>query len=80
MDILSYSVRGNVAVLTLQHPPVNGLSYDLRCELLEAFERSMNDPQVRALVLTGGESVFSGGADLREFGTPRSYQEPNLPS
>lgn len=78
MDKLSYGVRGNVAVLTLNNPPVNGLGYGLRCELLEAFDRAVNDPQVRALVLTGGESVFSGGADLREFGTPRSYQEPNL--
>jgi len=78
MDNLSYVVRGDVAVLTLNNPPVNGLSYGLRCELLEAFDRAINDPQVRALVLTGGEAVFSGGADLREFGTLKSYQEPNL--
>jgi len=78
MDNLSYGVRGDVAVLTLNNPPVNGLSYGLRCDLLEAFDRAINDPQVRALVLTGGEGLFSGGADLREFGTPKSYQEPNL--
>jgi len=80
MDNLSYGVRGDVAVLTLNNPPVNGLSYGLRCDLLEAFDRAINDPQVRALVLTGGEGLFSGGADLREFGTPKSYQEPNLVS
>ena len=78
MDNLSYSVHGNVAVLTLKNPPVNGLSYGVRCELLEGFDRAINDPNVRALVITGGEGVFSGGADLREIGTPKSYQEPNL--
>ncbi len=78
MDNLAYGMRGNVAVLALNNPPVNGLSYGLRCDLLEAFDRAMNDPQVGALVLTGGESVFSVGADLREFGTSKNYQEPNL--
>lgn len=80
MDNLSYGLRGDVAVLAFNNPPVNGLSYRLRCDLLEAFDRAINDPQVRALVVTGGEAVFSGGADLREFGTLKSYQEPNLPS
>jgi len=78
MENLSYSVHGNVAVLTLDNPPVNGLGYRLRCELLAAFDRAVGDPQVRALVLFGGDKVFSGGADVREFGTTKSYQEPNL--
>ncbi|SPE26220.1 fragment of 3-hydroxyacyl-CoA dehydrogenase [Burkholderiales bacterium] len=78
MDNLSYSVHGNVAVLSLDNPPVNGLGYRLRCELLAAFDRAVADPQVRALVLFGGDKVFSGGADVREFGTTKSYQEPNL--
>ncbi len=80
MDNLSYSVRGNVAVLTLNNPPVNGLGFRLRSDLLSAFDRAQNDPQVRALVLFGGETVFSGGADVREFGSPKASMEPNLPS
>jgi len=80
MDNLSYSVRGNVAVLTLNNPPVNGLGFRLRSDLLSAFDRAQNDPEVRALVLFGGETVFSGGADVREFGSPKASLEPNLPS
>ncbi|SPJ18442.1 3-hydroxyacyl-CoA dehydrogenase [Burkholderiales bacterium] len=80
MDNLSYSVRGNVAVLTLNNPPVNGLGFRLRSDLLSAFDRAQNDPQVRALVLYGGDTVFSGGADVREFGSPKASMEPNLPS
>ncbi|HRG06231.1 MAG TPA: 3-hydroxyacyl-CoA dehydrogenase NAD-binding domain-containing protein, partial [Acidovorax defluvii] len=37
-------------------------------------------PQVQAIVLTGSARAFSGGADVREFGTPKAGQEPTLPS
>jgi 3-hydroxyacyl-CoA dehydrogenase len=80
MDKLSYSVSGQVAVLTLNNPPVNGLGFDLRRQLLAALDKALTDPQVRAVVLYGGETVFSGGADVREFGSPKSVMEPNLPS
>ena len=36
------------------------------------------DPAVRAIVLTGAGGLFSGGADIREFGTPASTAEPTL--
>jgi 3-hydroxyacyl-CoA dehydrogenase len=78
MEKLSYAVRGNVAVLTMQNPPVNGLGFDLRRELLGALDTALADPKVKAIVLYGGEQAFSGGADVREFGSPKSYAEPNL--
>ena len=71
--------RGPVAVLTLSHPPVNGLGHALRQGLLDALDAALADPAVQAVVLTGGESVFSVGADVKEFGTPKSGQSPNLP-
>ncbi len=36
------------------------------------------DPAVQAVVLIGNERFFSGGADVREFGTPKAMQEPTL--
>ena len=38
----------------------------------------MADPAVKAIVLTGAGKAFSGGADIREFGTPKAMAEPNL--
>jgi 3-hydroxyacyl-CoA dehydrogenase len=74
----SYEVRGDVAVITLNNPPVNGLGYDTRRGVAEGVERAQNDPAVKAVVLTGAGRAFSGGADIREFGSPRATQEPNL--
>jgi len=80
MSPVDYNVRGPVAVLTMNSPPVNGLGFELRSGLLAALDRALADPQITALVLTGGERVFSGGADVREFGTPKSAMMPNLPT
>ena len=57
-----YKVQGDVAVITLN----NGL------------EKANADPAVKAIVLTGADKAFSGGADIREFGTAKATQEPNL--
>ena len=76
----SYAVHGPVAVVTLNNPPVNGLGHALRSGIVAALDQALADPQVQAIVLTGSARVFSGGADVREFGTPKAGQEPTLPS
>ncbi len=73
-----YQVRGDVAVITLNNPPVNGLGYETRRGITDALERANADAAVRAIVITGAGKAFSGGADIREFGTPKALQEPNL--
>jgi 3-hydroxyacyl-CoA dehydrogenase len=73
-----YEVRGDVAVITLDNPPVNGLGYDTRREFSAGVERAMADAAVKAVVFTGAGKAFSGGADIREFGTPKAVAEPNL--
>ncbi len=67
-----------VAVLSFSNPPVNGLSHGLRTDLAAALERAQAAPDVRAIVLTGAGDLFSGGADIREFGTPAGTAEPTL--
>ena len=74
----SYEVRDGVAVITLNNPPVNGLGYDTRVGITQGLEQAQSDAAVRAIVITGGGKAFSGGADIREFGTPRAIAEPNL--
>ena len=74
----SYEVRGPVAVITLDNPPVNGLGYDTRRGIADGVERANADAAVKAIVITGAGKAFSGGADIREFGSPRAIAEPNL--
>ncbi|WP_304305776.1 3-hydroxyacyl-CoA dehydrogenase NAD-binding domain-containing protein [Pseudacidovorax intermedius] len=74
----SYEVRGQVAVITLNNPPVNGLGYETRKATAEGIERANNDEAIKAIVLTGAGKAFSGGADIREFGSPKALAEPNL--
>jgi 3-hydroxyacyl-CoA dehydrogenase len=73
-----YQVHGDVAVIALNNPPVNGLGLSTRQAIVEGLEKAEADPAVKAIVLTGAGKAFSGGADIREFGSPKAVQEPNL--
>ncbi len=73
-----YEVRDGVAILTLDNPPVNGLSYALRVAFAEGLEKANADASVKAVVVTGAGKAFSGGADITEFGSPKAVAEPNL--
>ncbi|MEO3712972.1 3-hydroxyacyl-CoA dehydrogenase NAD-binding domain-containing protein [Roseateles flavus] len=76
----SYEVHGAVAVITLNNPPVNGLGYATRKAVAEGIDRAEADAAVKAVVITGAGKAFSGGADIREFGSPKALAEPNLHS
>jgi 3-hydroxyacyl-CoA dehydrogenase len=78
MPEIHYRIDRAVAVISFANPPVNGLSHAVRVALVAALERAQADPIVRAIVLTGAGGLFSGGADIREFGTPASMAEPTL--
>jgi 3-hydroxyacyl-CoA dehydrogenase len=73
-----YAVQGTVAVITLNNPPVNGLGLATRQALTDALARAQADAVVKAIVITGAGKAFSGGADIKEFGSPKAFQEPNL--
>ena len=73
-----YQARGAVAVITLDNPPVNGLGHALRRDLAAGLDRAAADPAVQAIVLVGAGNGFSGGADIKEFGTPKMTAEPSL--
>jgi 3-hydroxyacyl-CoA dehydrogenase len=73
-----YQVHADVAVITLNNPPVNGMGYDTRLAVVNSVAKAVADPAVKAIVITGHGKAFSGGADIREFGTPKAIQEPNL--
>ncbi len=78
MSQAHYATQGDVAVITMDNPPVNGLGLALRTGIVEGVRRAQADPAIRAIVLTGAGRAFSGGADIREFNTPRALAEPTL--
>ena len=80
MSYVGSQVTDGVAVLRLDNPPVNSLGLELRRELLAALSRAEADAGVAAIIIIGSGKGFSGGADIREFGTSRSVAQPNLPA
>jgi enoyl-CoA hydratase/carnithine racemase len=67
-DFISSELDGAVALVTIDHPPVNALSAALLEELEEEIGRLDADEAVRAIVLRGGgERAFVAGADISEF-------------
>ncbi len=79
MSTVTISKISRTVVLTLDHAPVNGLGWALRTALTKAFRDAMEDAEVTAIVLTGAGRMFSAGADISEFGTPKSMKPPSLP-
>lgn len=68
---------GEIAVITVDNPPVNALSQALRQELWDAVATLDADPSVAAVVLACAGRTFIAGADVTEFGKPP--QPPHLP-
>ena len=63
-----YEVQENVAVLTVDNPPVNPLSDGVRTGLYECITKAEDDDSIDAVVLTGNGRAFIAGADISEFG------------
>jgi len=77
MSEAQYAVRDGVAVISMNNPPVNGLSDALRGGIMELLEKADKDAAVKAVIIIGAAKAFSGGADIREFNKPRN--KPDLP-
>jgi 3-hydroxyacyl-CoA dehydrogenase len=65
---------GDIAVCTIDNPPVNALAHGVRSELLEAVVAADQEATVTAIVIRGAGRHFVGGADIRELD-----QEPKAP-
>jgi len=67
---------GAVGIITLNRPQqLNALSYDLIRELSLAMEALDQDAEIRVLILTGGETVFAAGADIKEMADVGPFDE-----
>src|SRR5947209_15662206 len=67
---------GNVAIITVDNPPVNALRHGVRQGLAECFTQAREEASVEAIVVTGAGRTFVAGADITEFGKPS--QPPGL--
>ena len=73
-----YQVIGSVAVITMNNPPVNGLGHATRSAIVENMKLATLDENVKAIIITGAGKAFSGGADIKEFNSPKAFVEPSL--
>jgi 3-hydroxyacyl-CoA dehydrogenase len=67
-DFVRYERTDNVAVITLDNPPVNAFSPGVAEQLYSRLDEATEDAAVEAIVLIGGGRTFTAGADIKEFG------------
>lgn len=66
-DTVLYAIKNRVATLTLNRPKArNAMNHALRMALINQLDRALADAEVRAIVLTASDPVFSAGADIRD--------------
>ncbi|RVC19269.1 enoyl-CoA hydratase/isomerase family protein, partial [Mesorhizobium sp. M7A.F.Ca.AU.002.02.1.1] len=75
-DFVKVSRDGDVAVVTIDNPPVNALSFHVREPLMQALVELRDDASVAAIVIACAGRTFVAGADITEFGKP--MQQPEL--
>tara|TARA_B100001057_G_scaffold125703_1_gene124492 strand:- start:68841 stop:70994 length:2154 start_codon:yes stop_codon:yes gene_type:complete len=63
-----YEIKENIAILTVDNPPVNPLSDGIRTGVYESIIKAQEDDSVIGVVLTGNGRAFIAGADISEFG------------
>ena len=69
-ETVRYERRGDIAVITVDNPPVNALSSSVRQGLADSLAQGLADDAVKAFVLIGAGRTYIAGADIREFGKP----------
>src|SRR5258707_10528329 len=74
-ELISLTKDGDVAVITVNNPPVNALSPGVPEGIASAIEDVSKDEDVKAAILIGGGSTFIAGADIKEFGKVTSGEK-----
>lgn len=76
---LHVEMDGDIAIITLNAPPVNSLGQAMRAAIYDAFCKARDDKKVAGILLRSAGKLFCGGADISEFGTNKAFAEPSLP-
>jgi 3-hydroxyacyl-CoA dehydrogenase len=75
-ELVEFNKDRDVAIITINNPPVNALSPGVLEGILAAMEAVECDPEIKTAVLTGAGSTFIAGADIKEFGKITAGQKP----
>jgi 3-hydroxyacyl-CoA dehydrogenase len=67
-DLVQLTKENDIAVITINNPPVNALSPGVPQGISEALDQIAQDASIKAVVLIGGGRTFIAGADIKEFG------------
>ncbi len=76
-NTVTYENTDGIGVITVNNPPLNALSREVRDRLLAAVRQAEADDSAHAIVLTGAGQTFSAGADITEFDSPLKGTEIN---
>ena len=74
-ELVRYAKEDDVAVITVDNPPVNALGPGVAEGIAAALSRGEDDAQVRAIVVIGAGKTFVAGADIKEFAKMRASRE-----
>lgn len=75
-DVVRYETDGDIAVITVNSPPVNALSQAVRAGIADGVAKAVADDAIKGIALVCDGRTFIAGADITEFGKPP--KEPNL--
>ena len=67
-DLVQLAIHDDIAVITIDNPPVNALGPGVPEGIDRAVRTSVADAKIRAIVMIGAGHTFIAGADIREFG------------
>ncbi|MFN2528189.1 MAG: 3-hydroxyacyl-CoA dehydrogenase NAD-binding domain-containing protein [Candidatus Baltobacteraceae bacterium] len=67
MSFIQTADRDGIRIITLNNPPVNALSFALSAELVPVVEAAETEENIKAIIFTGANDLFSGGADVNDF-------------
>jgi len=67
MEVVSYQIRDGVAVITIQNPPVNALSAEVKAGLDDSLRQALQDEAASAIVIIGAGETFIAGADIKQL-------------
>jgi 3-hydroxyacyl-CoA dehydrogenase len=76
-SLVSVALQQQVAIITVNNPPVNALSTEVRAGLLNAINDAQLNQQVASIIIICEGRTFIAGADIKEFGHPPKV--PHLP-
>lgn len=77
MSAVTIEIEDEIAIVTVDNPPVNALGHAVRVGLADAVAATDANDAVKAVVLIAAGRSFMAGADISEFGKPLA--EPGLP-